>query len=188
MQYILVAALVFGVCYLVDKGFTKIFRGQVQHASGKSVRLPKRYSVIGLILTVLGIAAVVNGLSDSGVLFWGGLIVLLTGLGLITYYMTFGIFYDEDSFIVTTFGKKSTTYRYRDIRGQQLYLIQGGNVVVELHMQDSRTVSLQATMEGVYPFLDHAFAAWCQQTGRDPENCPFHDPENSLWFPKMEDL
>lgn len=188
MQYVLVAALVFGVCYLLDKGFNKIFRGKVQHHSGKSVRLAKRYSIAGLILTVLGIAAMINGLSDSAVLLWGGVIVLLMGLGLITYYVTFGVFYDEDSFIVTAFGRKSTTYHYRDIRGQQLYLIQGGNVVVELHMKDGRAVSLQSTMEGAYPFLDHAFAAWCQQTGRDPDNCKFHDPDNSLWFPKMEDL
>ena len=35
---LLVAAVVFGICFLADKGFTKIFRGQVQHRSGLSVR------------------------------------------------------------------------------------------------------------------------------------------------------
>jgi len=64
--------------------------------------------------------------------------------------------------------------------------VQGGNVIVELHLKDARAVSLQSGMEGVYPFLDHAFYAWCRQTGRDPETCDFHDPANSLWFPMEE--
>ena len=121
------------------------------------------------------------------VLLAGGIIVLLMGAALITYYLTFGVFYDDDSFILTTFGKKSVTYRFADIRMQQLYVVQGGNIVIELHLSDGRALSLQSGMEGTYPFLDHAFTAWCRQTGRDPENCPFHDPANSLWFPTEVD-
>ena len=37
MQFVivlLIAAAVFGVCYLVDKGFSKAFRGKAQHRSG----------------------------------------------------------------------------------------------------------------------------------------------------------
>lgn len=186
MYYILVAALVFGVCFLVDRGFTKSFRNQVQHKSGLSVRLSKRYALFGLILTLVGILAICIGITDGPVLMWGGVIVLLMGAGLITYYMTFGIFYDADSFILTTFGKKSTVYSFSDIQEQKLYVVQGGSVIVELHMTDGRVVSLQSTMEGTYPFLDHAFAAWCRQTGRNPEDCDFHDPSNSLWFPMEE--
>ena len=66
-------------------------------------------------------------------------------------------------------------------------MVQGGSIVVELHMADGSTVSLQSTMEGVYPFLDAAFAAWFAQTGRDPEKCDFHDPSQSLWFPTVEE-
>ena len=55
---ILIAAAVFGICYLIDKGFTKLFRSQAQHRSGMSVRLSKRYGSIGLLLVVLGIGAV----------------------------------------------------------------------------------------------------------------------------------
>ena len=39
---ILIIAVVFLLCYLADKGFTKLFRGKVQHQSGKSVRLSRR--------------------------------------------------------------------------------------------------------------------------------------------------
>ena len=59
---ILVAAAVFGVCFLVDKGFTKLFRSQSQHYSGTAVRLNKKYGSIGLILAVFGIGAILTGL------------------------------------------------------------------------------------------------------------------------------
>ena len=184
---LLVAALTFGVCYLFDKGYTNIFRNKIQHYSGLAVRINKRYAVFGLILTLLGILAIITGITDGPVLLAGGIIVLLMGAGLITYYLTFGVFYDEDTFLLTTFGKKSKVYRYSDIVHQQLYIVQGGNVVIELHLTDKNAVSVQSTMEGTYPFLDHAFAAWCRQTGRDPESCDFHDPSQSLWFPMEED-
>jgi len=51
---ILVAALVFGICYLVDKGFTRLFRSKAQHRSGKAIRASKRYGGIGTVLMALG--------------------------------------------------------------------------------------------------------------------------------------
>ncbi len=184
---LLVAAAVFGLCYLVDKGFARAFRSKAQHRSGLAVRANKRYGVFGVILTALGVMALCAGITDGAVLLVGGLIVLLMGLCLAVYYLSFGIFYDGESFLQSRFGKKDVTYFYRDIRGQKLYLIQGGNIVVELHMADGNVVSLQSTMDGVYPFLDTAFAGWCLQTGRDPQSCDFHDPSQSLWFPTVED-
>lgn len=188
MEYvavIIVAALVFGVCFLIDKGFTKLFRSQAQHKSGLAVRLNKRYGSIGLILAVLGLAAVFTGLSDSWVLIAGGCLLIVVGIGLVVYYMTFGVFYNEDSFILTTFGKKSTTYYYKDIKAQQLYN-NYGHTLIELHMTDGRAVQLQDSMNGTYAFLDHAFAAWLRQTGKQEADCTFHDPANSCWFPPVE--
>lgn len=182
---IVVAALTFGVCYLVDRGFKSKFRGKVEHASGLSVRLNKRYATIGLILTILGVSAIFAGLGTLMILVIGGCIVLLMGAGCIVYYLTFGIFYNDESFVLTTFGKRSMSYRYDQIVGQQLYNA-SGNILIELHLKDGRAVTLQAAMVGVYPFLDKAFASWCRQTGRDPESCEFHDPENSIWFPALE--
>lgn len=184
---ILVAAAVFGICYLVDKGFARAFRSKAQHRSGLAVRANKRYGIFGVILSALGVMALCAGITDGAVLLVGGLIVLLMGLCLAAYYLSFGIFYDGESFLQSRFGKKDVTYFYRDIRGQKLYLIQGGNIVVELHMADGNVVSLQSAMDGVYPFLDTAFAGWCLQTGRDPQSCDFHDPSQSLWFPTVED-
>jgi hypothetical protein len=184
----LVAAVIFGLCYLVDKTFSKLFRSKAQHRSGKAVRASKRYGLFGVILIVLGILAICVGISDGPVLLWGGVIVLLMGIALAVYYLSFGIFYDGESLLLQRFGKKDKTHYYKDIVGQKLYLIQGGNIVVELHMADGSAVSVQSAFDGVYPFLDFAFTAWCRQTGRDPEDCPFHDPSQSLWFPAAEDL
>lgn len=175
------------LCWLVDKGFEKVFRGKPQHVSGKSVRLNKYYGVGGLLLTVLGISALFSGANnDTALLIFGGILLLVVGIALIVYYLTFGVFYDDDSFVLTTFGKKSTTYRYADIQSQQLYKNQGGSILIELYLCDGRSVQLQSTMKDVYAFLDTAFAGWCCQRSVKKEDCAFYDPDNSCWFPSAE--
>lgn len=185
MREILVVVGTLALCFGADKLFTKYFRSQPEHRTGLSVRLSKMYGAFGLILAVIGIAALISGVTDTWLLVAGGIGVIILGVCMVVYYMSFGIYYGEDTFLVTTFGKRTTAYQYKEIRGQQLYLIQGGNVVVELHMTDGRTVQLQSTMNGVYPFLDHAYTAWLRQTGRREEDCGFHDPANSCWFPSV---
>ena len=183
---LIIAALVFGVCFLIDKGFTKLFRSKAQHKSGKSVRLNKRYGAFGLILFALGVAAIFAGIPSNLLLIIGGIVVGVVGIGLIVYYMTFGIFYDEDSFILMTFGKKDKTYQFKDICTQQLFN-SSGNIIIELNLSDGRSVHVHGNMEGTYPFMDAAFFGWLRQTGREKEDCPFYDPENSCWFPKVEE-
>ena len=183
---ILVAVVTFGICYLFDKGFQKYFRNKKQHRSGLAVRLNKMYSIAGVLLSVLGVIAVANGAVENNILLYGGLLVLLVGVSLCIYHLSFGIFYDEDSFVYTAFGKKDITYRFRDILTQKLYVITGGSIVVELHMTDGKAVSVQSNMNGAYPFLDAAFSGWCRQKGVEPESCQFHDPANHLWFPSED--
>lgn len=185
LAILIVMALVFGLCFLFDRGFQKTFRNKPQHKSGLSVRPNKRYASFGAILIALGMAAIFAGIENT-VLLVGGIVILLMAIGLIVYYMTFGIFYDEDGFIYASFGKKTVEYCYRDIKSQQLYMIQGGNVVIELHMADGNAVSVQSVMLGVYAFLDTAFAGWCRQKGISSDDCSFYDPANSCWFPTEE--
>ena len=186
LSVIFVVAVVFGLCFLVDKGFTKVFRGKVQHKSGKAVRLNKRYGSIGIIMFALGVAAAFMGGNDQDwLLLAGGCILVLGGIALVVYYMSFGVYYDEDSFIISSFGKSSATYYFKDIRCQQLYTTTG-NIVVELHMHDGRHFQVHTGMSGMYPFMDHAFSAWLQQTGKRQEDCPWYDPDNSCWFPELE--
>ena len=185
---ILIAAAVFGLCFLVDKGFTRVFRGKTQHKSGLAVKLNKRYGSIGILLMVLGIAAIFAGIrsKDGWVLPAGGGIIVAVGIGLVVHYLSFGIFYDEDAFIVSRFGKNNVTYAYKDITAQQLYNNQG-RILVELHLSDGETLQLQNTMTGMHAFLDYAFVAWCKQSGRKQEDCQFYNPANSCWFPPVED-
>ena len=75
---------------------------------------------------------------------------------------------------------------FNQIKGQKLYN-NAGQTLIELYLNDGRSVQLQSTMTGVYEFMDHAFAAWLFQRGKTLEDCPFHDPDNSLWFPTVED-
>lgn len=188
LAILLVAAVIFGLCYLVDKGFAKLFRSKAQHISGLAVRASKRYGLFGVIFSVLGILALINGLGEASVLLWGGIVVLVLGVCLCVYYLSFGIFYDGESLLYSRFGKKDQVYAFGDIVGQKLYAIQGGATMIELHMTDGKAISVLSTMDGVYPFLDTAFAAWCMQTGQEPHSCDFHDPSKSLWFPTVEDV
>ena len=183
---LLIAGVVFGICYLIDKGFQKLFRSKEEHKSGKAVRYKGRTAAFGLILALVGMTALLTVKQGGWLYGAGGGILILVGAFLVFQYMTFGIFYGEDSFLYTTLRKGSVRYTYREIKGQQLYNNRG-SILVELHMTDGNTVMLQAGMEGIYPFLDHAYGAWLRQTGRDPEDCEFHKPENSCWFPSMEE-
>jgi hypothetical protein len=185
---LILCAVVFGLCYLTDMLFKKLFRSQKQHLTGRSVRINKRFGSFGALMIVLGIASIFACMNGSGkILGAGGALVLVVGIGLVIYYVSFGIYYDDDSFYLNTFLKKGTSYDYDQIVGQRLYTA-SGNILIELHLKDGRTVGLQANMEGVYPFLDEAFAGWCRQTEHDPNGCDFHDPSQSKWFPMVEDL
>ncbi len=186
MKYIIVAALTFGVMWLLDRGFTKFFRNKEQHKSGLAVHLNKRYALFGLFMTVLGAIGIVVGLGTGGNLAVFSALVALLGVGLGSYYLSFGIFYDEDSFLYQSFGKKPVTYRFDQIQSQLLYVVQGGSVLVELYLEEGKSVTVHSEMEGAYAFLDHAFFAWCRQKGLDPEECDFHDPSQNLWFPMTE--
>ena len=182
------AAAIFGICFAVDKAFTKAFRSKAQHRSGMAVRANKLYGLAGLILIILGILGFLTGLGANILLLIGGIVVLILGICLVTYYLSFGVFYDGETMLICRFGKKDREYYFREIQGQKLYLVQGGNIIVELHMADGSVVSLQSSMDGILTFLDTAFAAWCLQKGIDPQSCDFHDPSQSLWFPTVEDV
>ena len=116
---VIAVALTFGICYFVDKSYTKLFRSKQQHKTGLQVRLSKRYASIGLILCILGILAVFTGFGGENVLLIGGGIVIFIGFALTVHYMSFGIFYDADSFILSTFGNKSVTYTFGSIHLRQ---------------------------------------------------------------------
>ena len=188
LSMLLIAAIVFGACRAIDILFNNAFRSKAQHRSGMAVRVNKRYGVFGVGLCVLGVLAMCVGVTGGLALVLGGTVVLIMGICLSVYYLTHGIFYDGESFLVASFRKEDRVYNYDQIREQKLYLVQGGSVIIELYMSDGTSVSLQSSMDGVYLFLDTAFAGWCMQKGIDPQTCDFHDPSKSWWFPHEEDV
>ena len=191
MEYVwigLTVVVVFGFCFLVDFLFKKLFRSQAQHMSGLAVRLHKRYGSFGILMIVLGVAAIIAGTTGDmakWILLAGGILIAVVGIGLVVYYMSTGIYYDDDTFLYTTFGKKKRVYAYSDIEKQQLFN-NAGHLLIELHMVDGTSVQVQSTMTGAIDFMDHAFAAWLRQTGRKEEDCDFYDRSDSRWFPSVE--
>ena len=191
MEYILIiltAGVVIGLCFLVDFLFKKLFRSQAQHMSGLAVRLHKRYGTFGLLMIILGIAAIIAGVNSETarwIFIAGGSLIVLVGGFLVVYYLSTGIFYDDDGFICTGLTKKKKTYAYRDIQSQQQYN-NSGQLLIELHMADGTAVQVQSTMVGAVDFMDHAFAAWLRQTGKTEEDCEYYDRAHSVWFPPVE--
>ena len=188
MDLVLLIAGTFGVLFLLDKGLTKLFRSRAQHRSGNAVRLKKHYGIFSVALMVLGVLGIMAHFTEKNpVLLIGGILVFPLGAWLGVYYLTHGVFYDEDTFLYTTFGNRSVSYRYADIAMQKLYAIQGGSYVVELYMNDGKSVSIQTNMEGAMPFLDKASRARLRQKGLSEKDCPWFDPTNGRWFPEEEE-
>ena len=189
MEFIIIlviCAAVFLVCWLVDKAFHRLFRNKIQQKNGDAVRLNKRFSIGGILLSLLGVLALINGIGENMVLLVGGLVILATGIGMIVYYLSFGIYYDEDSFLVTGFCKKDRTYQYNQIRFQKLYVITGGNLLVELHMTDGTAVQVYSQMVGTKAFMDKAFLGWVRQKNIDVREISC-EPDEYRWFPDEEE-
>ena len=188
MGYLLVIAATFGAMFLIDKGLTRLFRSREQHHSGTAVRLKKHYGILSLAMIILGVLGILTFFFDGNViLLLGGLLVAPGGAVLGIYYLTHGIFYNDESFLYVTFGNRSREYRYGDIRGQKLYEIQGGTLLVELHMADGTAVSVQTSMEGAKTFLDKAAHARMRQLGLNSHECQWFDETEGRWFPTVEE-
>ena len=185
MGYLLVIAATFGAMFLIDKGLTKLFRSRDQHHSGTAVRLKKHYGILSLAMMILGVLGILTFFFDgNAILLLGGLLVAPGGVVLGIYYLTHGIFYNDESFLYVTFGNRSREYHYGDIRGQKLYEIQGGTLLVELHMADGKTVSVQTSMEGAKTFLDKAAHARMRQLGLNSHECQWFDETEGCCFRK----
>ena len=122
---------------------------------------------------------------DNALLFVGALIFMMT----MSWQVTLMILVMTPIIAVMAWAfNKKIRPAFREIREQKLFLIQGGNTVIELYLEDGSSVSLQSSMDGIYLFLDTAFAGWCLQKGIDPKDCTFHDPSKSWWFPHEEEI
>ena len=151
-------------------------------ADAKLVRQPRRASVIGIVLLVAGIsvALFVPGVLGVG----GGAVIALLGAVLLLSFFSFSIQYDDEGFTCRTL-RSAKRYQYNQIRGEQALATRGG-IAVMLFVGDD-AVELSEAMQGVRPFLSHAYYARCRQLNIDPETCPPPAPEALVWFEQPEE-
>ena len=182
MFYVFLAlfcAAVFGLCFLVDRLLSRRRKGA---PDAKIVRQPRRSVVIGVVMLVIGIsvALFVPGFLGVG----GGVVIALLGAVLLLSFLSFSILYDDEGFTCRTLrGEKR--YRYNQIRAEQALATRGG-INVMLFVGDE-AVELSEAMQGVRPFLSHAYYARCRQLDIDPETCPPPAPDALVWFEAPEE-
>lgn len=184
MQYVILLAFmaaVFGICFLVDR----LIKHFIPQDDRKAVRLPRKSAIFGILLTFVAFAA--------PLMFWEQLewyirigcgIVLLMGVFLLVQYFSFSIRYDEEGFTYRTLGKKAMTCRYEDILGQKSLLTRSG-VNATLYTKQGE-VPIYSAQVGVQDFLKTAFAAWCRETGTDPESVE-NNPSYLVYFPEPQE-
>lgn len=180
--YLLAIAIIFGLIALVDFLLKKFFR-KLEHR-GSVVRLPRYSFILGIIMTVLGVIALVYvPRTEQRFLWFGCWVVLVIGLFVLVNFFWTGIFYDSEGFTYRAFPGKGKSYRYDQITGQRTFAARSGwNAILYLGDEE---VQLYAAMQGLSSFMNKAFFGWCRQKGIDPDTLEY-DPENLLFFPDPE--
>ena len=189
MEYIpviIIVCLTIVICIALDKLYKLVFRNKIQHKIGSRVKLSKRYGTIGLILLTLGIAALFAVGSRGWIAIVAGVGMILIGICLVVYFLSFGIYYDDESFIYSSFAKKSRTYTFAQIVSQTLY-VNGAGVILELHLSEDDSIQLQSSMVGFNQFMNQAFKTWSKKNGIDESECSFYDPQKFSWFPEAKE-
>lgn len=187
MQYIaplILCALVFSLCRIVDLLVKKLFPKKPQQLSGKAVRLPRYSSILGIGLTFLSFVALLFYWGEfSTVVRIACLLTLALGVFLLVQYLSFAVYYDEDGFVYKSLGRRAKPYAYGDIRGQKSILSRSG-VVSSLYVGEDE-LQLTSSMKGLNEFLKFAFRRWCEETGTDPEIVE-NNPQYLTYFPELQ--
>ena len=182
--YILLVAVIFGLVALVDFVFGKLFPKSDLEQHGKVVRLPRYSFILGLLMAVFGLVVVLLLSPKRQLYLWlGALIVMVMGAFLLVNFFSFAIWYDETGFSYRTLTKKKQTFRYTDITGQRSFLARSG-VNILLYV-DGQEVALYTAMQGLKPFLETAFRAWCTARDVDPDTVQTN-PDYLSYFPEQD--
>lgn len=181
MKYLfllLFAALVFLLCFLVDRGVGAIRR---RASNAPQVRLPLRYPLTAGILIVAALGVGIYALWRRS---WTFAAVALCFAGVAGYtlycYLGTRIDYDRETFTFRS-GKTERTFRFCDIDGQRVAVSKRNCCLVLCLGRDE--VVLYGNMQGFHPFLEAAFEAWCLGRGVSPEEQTWRNPANHQWFP-----
>lgn len=181
--YLLAIAVILALIALVDFVSKKFFR-KWEHP-GSIVRLPRYSFILGILLSVLGVIALVHiPRTEQRLLWFGCWVVLVMGLFILVNFFWTGIFYDSEGFTYRAFPGRAKSYRYEQITGQRTFAARSGwNATLYLGDEE---VQLYAAMQGLHDFMKKAFLGWCRQKGIDPDTLEY-DPQNLLYFPDPDD-
>lgn len=173
-------ALVFGLCFLVDKLWQRRKQNAAQTESDK-VRLPRANNIFGALLAVGGLALLLFIAPIEGGIWWFlSIAVMLIGLFLIVNYLATGIDYNEAGFTYRRLGRRSQTFTYAQIKGQRSFANRAGvNVLLYAGEED---IYLYSAMKGTRRFMQTAFDGWCLAHGIDPDEVSPPDPNSMIWF------
>lgn len=178
---LLFAALVFGLCFLVDKLTGRLWEKAVR---SPVVRLPLRYPVAAALLTLTGVGVGIYAVMKRSVLFGVGAAVLLALAVYFLYcYRRMGIDYDGEGFTFRK-GRVSQRFAFGAIDGQRVAVSRRSFCLVLCLGRDE--VVIYGNMQGVRPFLDAAYQGWCRAKGLDPAAQDWHNPADFRWFPDQQ--
>ena len=182
---VIVCAVVFLLCWLVDTACKKLFPKQELEKGRDVVRPSRKNAVFGVILTFAAVAVTVFRLTAEPdvLLIVGCAVAFLLGVLLLVNFFSFALYYDKERFLLVHRGKKQT-FTYDQIRGQQTLMTRGGYQSV-LFVGDTQ-IELDSSMQNVNVFLGKAFYRWCEAKGIDPESVE-NNPRMMRWFPDPEE-
>ena len=187
MIYVFLAAgmgLVFLCRFAVDVLLKKLFPKDPRQEHGKSVRLPRMSSIMGLGLSFLAFVAILFYWAEFSTLIRiACLLTLGVGIFLLVQFCAFAVYYDETGFVYKSLGKKAKTYTYGEIRGQKSILSRSG-VVSSLYVGEDE-LQLTSSMQNLQEFLQYAFGRWCEETGTDPDTVE-NNPQYLTYFPEVK--
>ena len=188
MKYVLylgLIAVIFGCFALLDFLLKKLLRRTEAEANGQAVRLPRYSFILGLIMSLLGLIALLFvPMKGQWLLLAGCCLVLVIGLYLLVSFFRFGIFYNDEGFVYRTLTQKARSYRYEDITGQRSFLAKSG-LNTSLYAKGDE-IQLYSAMQGLDSFLNKAFFSWCRSKGIDPDTVE-NNPPMLVYFPEPAD-
>ena len=188
MKYVLLAALcalVFLVCFLIDKLFSLIFPRSKTEKSGNVVRLPRRNAVAGILLIFVPLVVLLFFIPEGGdtLMTVGCVIAIVLGLILLVSYLSFAIYYDDEGFVYKDLRRKKTAYHYSQIKGQRSVMTRSGINSILFVADDE--INVYSTMQNLNAFLNKAFYKWCAVKNIDPASVE-NNPRMFTWFPDPE--
>ena len=177
---LIVCAVVFLICFLIDTLFKVIFPKSKLEKSKQVVRPPR-------ILTFAGVAVLIKNLAGTpDTLFLiGSIVAIIFGVILLCTYFSVVIYFDDEGFLYKAWGHGKKEFRYSQIRGQRSLLTRGG-VNTILFVGDEE-INLYSAMQNLNAFLSKAFFKWCAVKGIDPDTIE-NNPRMATYFPDPDDV